>query len=205
MAYVYRYLLPESETVVYIGKTSGDDPAALKARISAHANEDKFKAHEPKSGYVVQYIDGLSAADADVLETALINHDDKPPLLNIGKTNWGRSGLVRLDSLEWKTWAEHRLYRKKRSPLEKWAMPGHPEALYTCGRCGRLQKHGNYNSPRYVNLEVRAASGYYDHFFWLCDECSEVVSKALEDYMNDLIPHRHFLITYVQGGDLRND
>lgn len=205
MAYVYRYLLPKSETVVYIGKTSGDDPAALKARISAHANEDKFKANEPKTGYVVQYIDGLSAADADILETALINQGDNPPLLNRDKTNWGRSGLVRLDGLEWKTWSAPLIYRKMRSPLEKWAMPGHPEALYTCNRCGRLQKHGNYNSPRYVNLEVRAASGYYANFNWLCDECSEVVSKALNDCMNALVPHRHLFIYYVQGGDLEND
>ena len=205
MAFVYRYLTPRSEAVMYVGKTAGDDSAALTSRIRAHASEDGFKRHQPKSGYLIQYIDGLTAADADILETALINQNPDPPLLNRGKTNWGKSGLVNLDGLEWKTWSAPPSYRKMRSPLEKWAMPGQPEARYTCDRCGRLQKHGNYNSPRYVNLEVRAASGYYANFNWLCDECSEVVSKALNDYMNDLIPHRHLLITYVQGGDLGND
>ena len=199
MAFVYRYLLPKSETVVYIGKTSGDDPAALKARISAHANEDGFKKHKPKTGYVVQYIDGLSAADADILETALINENDRPPQLNRGKTNWGRSGLVRLDGLEWKTWSAPQIYRKMRSPLEKWAMPGHPEALYACDCCGRLQKHGDYNSPRYVNVEVRAASGYVGAFHWLCDECSEAVLKVVNDYIDSSRQRRSLLLSSVLG------
>lgn len=204
MAYVYRYLLPKSETVVYVGKTNGDDSVALTARIRAHANEDGFKQHAPKTGYVVQYIDGLSAADADILETALINQGDKPPLLNRGKTNWGRSGLVRLDGLEWKTWSAPLIYRKMRSPLEKWAMPGHPEALYACDCCGRLQKHGNYNSPRYVNIEVRAAHGYSAAFNWLCDECSEVVSKAVSDYIDADRHRRPWFLSSVLG-DVRND
>lgn len=199
MAYVYRYLLPKSETVIYIGKASGDDSSALTARIRAHANEDKFKEHEPKSGYVIQYIDGLTAADADILETALINRENKPPLLNRGKTNWGRSGLVRLDGLEWKTWSAPLIYRIMRSPLEKWALPDHPEARYVCDCCERIQKQGDFNSPRYVNIEVRAASGYYASFTWLCDECSEVVSKALKDYMDDLRQHRPLFFSSVQG------
>lgn len=199
MAFVYRYLTPRSEAVMYVGKTAGDDSAALTSRIRAHASEDGFKRHQPKSGYVIQYIDGLTAADADILETALINQNPDPPLLNRGKTNWGKSGLVNLDGLEWKTWSAPPSYRKMRRPLEKWACSDRENAQYICDCCGRAQKQGNYNSPRYVNLEVRDASGYYMTFVWLCDDCSEVVSKALSDYMKDLRRNRLLLLSSVLG------
>lgn len=43
VAFVYRYLHPDSDEIVYIGKTSGDLIESLKSRIAAHAAEYNFK------------------------------------------------------------------------------------------------------------------------------------------------------------------
>lgn len=176
MAYVYRYLRPKSEAVVYIGKTSGDTIDSLVSRIRAHASEDSFKRETPKSGFIIQYIEGLTAADADILETALINQDIYPPKLNKAKTSWGESGFVDLSGLEWKTYSPASFER--RSPLHKCYAP-RPDSLYKCSCCGRMQRIGKYNGPRYANLECRTPSGYFAYFLWLCDPCAEIVARYL--------------------------
>lgn len=181
MAYVYRYMRPKSETVVYIGKTSGDTIDSLVSRIRAHASEDSFKREAPRTGFIIQYIEGLTAADADILETALINQCPYPPKLNKAKTSWGKSGFVDLSGLEWKTYYPASF--EKRAPLYKFYSP-RPDDLYTCHRCGRSQRIGKYDGPRYANLACRTPSGSFAYFQWFCDPCAEIVVRDLCQVMD---------------------
>lgn len=184
MAFVYRYLHPRSEAVFYIGKTGGDEISSLAARISAHANEDKFKKSKPRGGYIIEYVEGLSAADADILETALINATDLTPRLNSSKTGWEKPGLVRLDDLTWKPWSPD--LKSKKKPFLEWNAPDHCDAVYSCECCGNKETVGRSGSPRYVLLKTHSASAQYIATIWLCDECSESVCGSLKRLMEDL-------------------
>jgi len=184
VAYVYRYLHPRSEAIFYIGKTSGDDISSLAARISAHANEEKFKKNMPRGGYAIEYIDGLSAADADILETALINSDMSMPLLNSQKSGWGKSALVRIDGLTWKSWTPE-LKPRKKSFLE-WNVPDSDDAFYTCDCCGKDERIGRSGSPRHILLKIHSARGSCLSTIWLCDECSNESCGALVEFIENL-------------------
>lgn len=179
MAFVYRYLRPQSGEVLYIGKTSGDSISSLSARISAHANEDKFKKHKPRKGYVIEYVGGLSASDADILETALINEHLSPPPLNKGKTLWGKSGLVHVDDLQWRTWQNESASREYVARRFHDADDGHEDAVYICDRCGKYERIGRYHGPRYCELNCLSKSSHILSGIWLCNECSEIMTDAL--------------------------
>lgn len=185
MAFVYRYSHPMSGATFYIGKTSGDDLSSLAARISAHANEEKFKKNKPRRGYVIEYIGGLSAADADILETALINAYANAPKLNRQKTGWGQSGFVNTDGLAWKSWPPETESRVR--PLLEWNVPGSEDALYTCHHCGKKQVVGKSCSPRYAALNLHSAHGSCIVSVWLCDACSDEVCGALMAFMDRII------------------
>lgn len=179
MAFVYRYLRPQSGAVVYIGKTGGDNISSLAARISAHANEDKFKKNKPRKGWTIEYIDGLSASDADILETALINESISPPPLNKGKTLWSKSGLVNIDNLQWKTWPDGSAIKRVCPRHFSHAEDEHADAVYHCDRCGKYERIGRYHGPRYCGINCLSKSQHILSDVWLCNECSNIVADAL--------------------------
>ena len=95
MAFVYRYLSRQGNTQ-YIGKVSGDSMDNLTSRIRQHKQD--FGGRE--ESWTIEYIDGLSAADADALETILIAQ--LKPVLNKSKTQWGNCHYFSEVSPQWK-------------------------------------------------------------------------------------------------------
>lgn len=89
---VYKYECDGE--IIYIGKTSG----YLGNRINAHATEDKFAPYIKKA--VVFFHETKSGAEADFLETALINQYQ--PVLNVAKKCVTVIGVqVKVDWVPW--------------------------------------------------------------------------------------------------------
>ena len=103
MAYVYRYIDLDKGEVVYVGKVTKHkdykyDP--LRLRHEQHMREDWYKAGK---NIVMQYVELNSHADADILETWLINYYDADQLVNKSKTGWGKCSFD-LSSLLFGRW-----------------------------------------------------------------------------------------------------
>ena len=89
MAFVYKYLAADG-TVLYVGKTVN-----LQRRM-AHHNRDTWISLARD----LQYIDGISKTDADILETFYINLLN--PVFNTAK-RWDKPSLLQLDrAIVWK-------------------------------------------------------------------------------------------------------
>ena len=182
MAFVYRYRLPKSGRVVYIGKTNGAHIAALGARITAHAHEEKFMRREPVRGFIVEYIDRLSPAEADIVETALIATLD--PELNSAKKNWGHADIVRLDDLRWKPWPPNA--DRHEAPPDSEDLPPCP-GPYVCSRCGKRQIPGSHGEAGAFRLYVSWARGSQTLFAGVaCDDCMDRLELLLEDFRRPL-------------------
>ena len=82
MAFVYRYI-DENRHAKYYGMVNGDDMRALNNRIYQHSRESSF---DPT--WEIEYIDGLTRTDADLLETHFINSDSEY-LINKAKRTLG--------------------------------------------------------------------------------------------------------------------
>lgn len=195
MAFVYRYLNPDSDEVVYIGKTSGDSIESLRSRIAAHAAEDKFKKGAPCSGWRIEYVDGLTPADADILETALINSCKPSVLFNKSKTGWGNSSMVNLSNLEWRQWE-----RSRRSPdsLPIVWQPGKPATFVSVEEYAAMSsitvqaaykqiRHGKLNTflfkdgkraKRYIEISASENAPFENHR--PADSSSNSVISSLE-------------------------
>ena len=185
MAFVYRYCHPRSEAVVYIGKTSGTDIDALKSRIAAHKSEEKFLRKAPRQGWKIQYIEGLTPAEADVLETALIAENaGSHSSLNVSKTNWGSCGIIDISNLAWKPYPPESLENSE--SLLKWFHEGHEDALYYWERCGKEEFVGRRHAPRSLSVNMNAFSCQYLSGVWLCDKCSDEVAGVIISYIRGL-------------------
>lgn len=89
MAYVYRYKNRAGEAV-YIGKTKD-----LVSRHYAHTRDPWFN-----DDLILEYIEGVTPADADILETYFISKDQ--PKNNKAK-QWGGSCLVLSNIPDWQS------------------------------------------------------------------------------------------------------
>lgn len=89
MAYVYRYKNRAGEAV-YIGKTKD-----LVSRHYAHTREPWYD-----KDLILEWVEGLSPAEADILETHFISVDN--PKYNKAK-RWGKSTLTISGNFEWKS------------------------------------------------------------------------------------------------------
>lgn len=97
MGYVYRYICPaRGAWTVYIGKVTSlrysTGLSALKERDREHKIKDKWR--KDYSPLILQYIETISDADADIFETWLISYYQQTgQLQNDSKTRWGTSEL----------------------------------------------------------------------------------------------------------------
>lgn len=71
--YVYRYVLNDTQEIIYIGKTD----ASLKQRIDAHEGEPKFQPYLGR--WRVEFIELANSVETDIVEKFLIN-SLKPPI-----------------------------------------------------------------------------------------------------------------------------
>lgn len=65
--YVYRYVLNDTQEIIYIGKTD----ASLKQRIDAHLTEPKFQPYLGR--WRVEFIELANSVETDIIEKYLIN------------------------------------------------------------------------------------------------------------------------------------
>lgn len=107
--YVYRYINLKKMETVYVGKVTrykdvGYNP--LRQRHNQHKGDDWYK-DIGEENLLLQYIELPSHADADILETWLINYYPKGQLANKAKTNWGASFLPLENNVfgKWKNFA----------------------------------------------------------------------------------------------------
>ena len=104
MSFVYRYKNAADE-VLYIGKTKD-----LIARHSAHKSDPWFT-----SELKLDYIDDLTPAEADILETYLISIEE--PKHNKAK-RWGSVNFFILNTPEWQNAEEAAEKAKKKALIE---------------------------------------------------------------------------------------
>lgn len=97
MSFVYRYV-DDSGAVRYIGRVFGSPLSRLGTRIDQHKHDEGF---DPS--WRVEYIDNLSNADADILETWLIAKLHQAPLLNSAK-RWGPTAITITGLPAFKPW-----------------------------------------------------------------------------------------------------
>lgn len=71
--YVYRYVLNDTQEIIYVGKTD----ASLKQRIDAHEVEPKFQPYLGR--WRVEFIELANSVETDIVEKFLIN-SLKPPI-----------------------------------------------------------------------------------------------------------------------------
>lgn len=88
MAFVYKYVDHEG-TPVYIGIVKGDFYTNLDSRIGQHFSQDSWRDEQPNCK--IFYIEGLTGADADAIETILCAKYH--PKHNGAKMNWGPTEL----------------------------------------------------------------------------------------------------------------
>ena len=103
MAFVYKYTNTFGR-VMYVGKVSKHDSIeSLRARIRGH--RDDIRIDERSTSWSIEFIPGLTAADADALETILIARYH--PTLNTAKTQWGGTFAFNLQWLP-RLWQDYR-------------------------------------------------------------------------------------------------
>ena len=95
MAFVYRYI-DSRGTVRYIGRVFGPSSSRLQDRFCEHKDEIGF---DPD--WRVEYIDGLTDADADILETYFIAATPQSALKN-GAKRWGPTAIKLGNLPKWK-------------------------------------------------------------------------------------------------------
>ena len=172
MAFVYRYMIPDDGATVYVGKTGGDDLRALAARISSHHYEKKFIDARPPGGYVVEYIDHLTKADADIIETALIGAWN--PVLNSSKKGWACSEYIAPAAFRWKRWDQAELFARG-----KFDAPDKPY-LYCCDRCGKKVPWLPKQAPPSLSYDLSGGPMETCALRFYCLECYDIIWRSME-------------------------
>lgn len=126
MAFVYRYSSIRG-TPRYVGMVNGDTLEHLYRRIKQHKNDERFAGHE----WIVEYIDGLTVTDAELLESHFIGIY-QADLFNVAKRRNGPISLEIVGIPEWKPLPEYQKDVEKniQKPL--------------CGVCSLLRCSGIY-------------------------------------------------------------
>lgn len=162
MAFVYRYKTDSGE-IIYIGKTN-----KLNERVNAHRQDPWWN-----DALVVEYIDNLTPADADMLETYYISKCN--PKYNVRK-QWGAS-KIDIDTNEY-NWIPISRAPIVRRHIEDYALTVRP----ICARCGKTIDFGDETSVQFsalgppCHIEIR---GY------VCKQCiSETLYADLEQLSN---------------------
>lgn len=192
MPYVYRYLYPEADVVFYVGKTNAPDLSGVFSRVAAHRNEQKFKDRLPES-YRVEYIELPSAADADIMETALIALWNPP--LNESKTGWGATSLCLADVPTWAPLTESDRPRGKRNQKPRYGVAIEQEWVYRvlksdvtgyqCSHCGNWCFLDGEPPVIFGSQFTRlpALANWWDGGL-LCEACAEELYDLLSGYLS---------------------
>lgn len=112
MAFVYRYINRLGVTKYY-GLVYGDTKKDLTRRLKQHAYEKDF---DPS--WRIEYIDGLTRTDADLLETHFINSDGDD-LINIAKRSFGPITLEISNIPAWTPYEEPVVSAEKKKPAHE--------------------------------------------------------------------------------------
>ena len=165
MGCVYRYM-DTDDIVQYVGLTMGP----LENRIYQHRVD--FKGEDQY--WVVDYIDGLSRSDADILETFLIA--TLKPKWNKAKV-WGDVNLnISFENLEWKHYCP---------PVKTIDVRSNSSSdLCRCDRCGEIVPD---NSTALIEFSARAPRWVTITNGRLCEDCFAVVKDEEIDYSFTLI------------------
>ena len=145
MAFVYRYIAGDNP--VYIGRTSD-----IHARVAAHRCDEWFD-----SDLGVEYIDNLSDADADMIETYLIS--SLHPKYNRAKY-WAKPKLqIDMSNYHWKPYIKH---------LTAGLLRPRKEDAWKCQLCGKMALARNTFN---ITLEIRGPR-YISHIGKrICKKC----------------------------------
>lgn len=114
MAFVYRYINSQGHRVYY-GMVNGDSLKQLSNRIYQHTLE----GFDPS--WSIEYIDGLTRTDADLLETHFIN-TDSAHLMNKAKRQLGAISLKGVSFPPWRPFSDKsvtELYSKRKNSGNK--------------------------------------------------------------------------------------
>lgn len=96
--YVYRYILNDTQEVIYIGKTD----ASLKQRIDAHLTEPKFQPYLGR--WRVEFIELANSVETDIVEKYLIN--TLKPVINEKDCVAGVTNMA-IELPEWHPYSEY--------------------------------------------------------------------------------------------------
>lgn len=164
MAFVYKYVDHEG-TPVYIGIVKGDFYTNLDSRIGQHFSQDSWRDEQPNCK--IFYIEGLTGADADAIETILCAKYH--PKHNGAKMNWGPTELGVLE--DFFTWHEYtKLSRPKPFTLE--VVPQRWQKR--CSYCGIARDPLYFCDILYLgdNRKIHTRN-------LVCDKCRPWVEKLL--------------------------
>ena len=96
--YVYRYVLNNTQEIIYVGKTD----ASLKQRIDAHEVEPKFQPYLGR--WRVEFIELANSVETDIVEKFLIN--SLKPLINEKDCVSGITNMC-INLPEWHPYSEY--------------------------------------------------------------------------------------------------
>lgn len=99
---VYRYVLPDTGQIIYVGKTD----VSLRQRIESHAKEEKFAPYLGQ--WIVEYIELANRVETDIVEKYLIN--TLKPILNEKDHVEGLTNM----SIKLPKWIPYEKYEEKR-------------------------------------------------------------------------------------------
>lgn len=166
MACVYRYRA--CDQIVYIGRT-----VSLEKRNRAHNGDPWWKDYHE---LILETIDGLSDAEADMLETYFIARHH--PKENAAKTSWGNVKPIEVfDSLPWQRYVPP----DPQSTATRYSC----EMTFQCSCCGRIKPWRQmfyidlgFNSDNKF-LELPHLNFHYGIGRYVCLDCYPVVFSAI--------------------------
>lgn len=176
MSYVYRYLSLQG-TPMYIGKVSGDDLTCIARRIAQHKNDFGGK----DKNWTVQYVDGLTPADADALETVLIAREK--PRFNKSKTQWGDTSFFQFPEPEWKLFDDSPKQKNAKRPSWRTLYPTGTQTMFTCYHCGRKVHN---SPPNMVHVDMDGSGITWCTTAVLCDLCQPEISAQLDAFWSNV-------------------
>lgn len=162
MSFVYRY---KAQTrTKYYGMVRGDRPEDLLRRLNEHRRDPSFSP-----SWRVEYLEGLTPVEADLLETHFINTDGES-LINKAKRRLGEIRFSFEFPLEWKDVGL--LTGSARPSASK--SPDH-SGIAKCPICRRA---GPARRLQNVRLEMEDTSGTWTMIAsYMCEQCRTALAE----------------------------
>lgn len=121
MSYVYRYVDAEKGECIYVGKVNGCkdfgcDP--LSSRHGQHKRDDWYKKHGGSENVFMEYCELETAAEADMVETAMIAFYSETGQLENKAKIWGKQSILDISKLLWIPYGSKWSSQMKIDPIE---------------------------------------------------------------------------------------